>query len=364
MNGRIEQETLLVLDDSGEIVSIESNVKDIDSMAGVEYHNGMIVPGFVNCHSHLEYSYVKGMIPPGGGLPEFIRAIIEIKISAPVEESVMIDAASQWDAVMAAEGTVAIGDHNNNDYVYGVKEQSKIFYRTFVEMLDVEGETPDETFAVGMERVNKHHSLNLDATMVPHANYTMADRLIALSGGEATSDKGVKVDGIVSVHFKESIAMAGEGERETTINNISAERDNILLVHCIYASKEDIAYAKAKFGDKMTVVVCPMSNLYIENSIADIDMILEQGVRLTVGTDSLSSNTTLSMIEEVKTLIARGYSQEQVLGWATHNGAIALGIDSWAGDLAAGKRPGIVLIDNIDPTTGAITEASRSKRIA
>ncbi len=364
IGGEIIKNVIVELDGEGKIISIEKEVSNIDSHSNTEYHNGMLVAGFVNCHCHLEYSYVKGMIPPGGGLPEFIRSIIEIKIAAKTPESTMISEAQKWDKVMASEGVVAVGDHNNNDYVYGVKEQSQICYKTFVEMYDFDGKSSDETFAIGMERVAEHKRRGLDASIVPHANYTMEQRLIGLTGGEKVSDKGIKADGILSIHFKESVAMAGENELSEVVPNLSAERDSILLVHSIYASRDDIKTAKAKLGERMCVVVCPMSNLYIENNIADIDMMLEEGVNITIGTDSLSSNTTLSMLEEVKTLVARGYSLEQTLGWATQNGANALCIADWAGDLKEGLRPGVVLIDGIDFASKSLTEASRAKRLA
>ncbi len=363
--GSLIKNPIITLSDDGEIVAVEANVDNIDSHAGVEFYSGVLIPGMVNSHSHLEYSYVEGMIPQGGGLPVFISSIINIKQTDNTTDSEKSAKAQYIDSAMWSDGVTAVGDHNNNDYVYDVKEKSNIYYHSLVELFDMDGMSGDEAFHWGVDRANVHHSKGLAATVIPHATYTMDDRILSLCGGSATSDKGVKADGVLSVHFKESVEMAGEQESGRIFESISPERDSIMLVHSIYASTSDIDRAKEVYGDKLTVVTCPLSNIYIEDNITDIEYLRQSGVRIAIGTDSLSSNRVISMVDEMKVLQERypNIDLAEILKWATLGGAEALCIDSWAGSVEVGKRPGLVNITGVDLDTMKLTSDSKSKRI-
>lgn len=340
-------------------------MRDIDSRADVEFYNGVLIPGMSDCHCHIEYSYVKGMIARGGGLPEFIRSIIEIKRMGTLTDDEKCAPALAWSRKMEHEGVIAVGDHNNNDYVYPVKEDSGIFWRTFVELFDVDGQSADETFLQGLARMERHRSLGIPATVIPHACYTMDDRLMALTGGAAVAHCGARADGIVSIHYKESVELGGADERARVLASLGAGRDGILLVHCIYADEGDIDCMTDKFGGKVTVVPCPRSNIYIEGRLPDLDMLRRKGVRIALGTDGLSSNEVLSVVEEMKCVQENmpHIPLDEVIGWATLNGAEALGIDSWAGSIEEGKRPGLVLLENVDMHAMRLTAESRGLRL-
>lgn len=345
-------------DNKGAILAIEREVKDLDSRSGVEYFNGVLMAGMVNCHCHLEYSYVKGMIARGGGLPQFISSIIDIKYNRPIEESEKVAMAQKWDDVMYKNGITAIGDHNNNDYVTDIKLKSSIFYQTFIELYDADGQEAALTFAQGEARAAQQRAKGLSTSVVPHATYTLADDLVALIGGE-------KNKGILSTHFKESFVLGGENEADRMIGLISEKHDSILFVHAIYATDEEIKNAKAKFGDKLTVAPCPLSNIYIEERLPDYEMLMKNGVRIAIGTDGLSSNEKLSILEEMK-CIQQHYPAielETLIGWATKNGAEALCINDWAGTIEVGKAPGLVVIDNVDFVSMKLTDSSTVTRI-
>ncbi len=363
-SGRLLNRAVVSLDDDGVVTSVEENVEDIDSICGVEFYNGILIPGMVNCHCHLEYSYVKGMIPPHKGLPVFIDSIIDIKKRNEVSDEQKTASADIWDDVMYNEGITAVGDHNNNDYVYSVKKKSRIHYHSFVELFDMDGKSAEETFRWGLDRVKTSLQYGIEATIAPHADYTMEERLIRLTGGEDALEDGTRADGLCSVHFKESVVLGGPDERRLILGSISDRRDGVLLVHCIYATEEDISAAREKFGDKLTVVPCPLSNLYIEQRLPDIEMMKRLGVRIALGTDSLSSNTVLSMVEEMRCLQEHlNLPLTEVVKYATENGAVALGIDSWAGTVEVGKRPGLVLLSGVDPETMRLTEKSKGRRL-
>lgn len=349
---------IVEVDAAGVIVGIERDVENMDGRAGVEYFSGLLIPGMVNCHCHLEYSYVKGMIARGGGMPKFISSIIDIKYNRPIAESEKIAMASKWDDVMYKNGITAVGDHNNNDYVTDVKLKSKIYYHTFVELYDADNQDALTTFQEGAKRAQEQRDLGLTTSVVPHATYTIADDLLALIGGSENK-------GVLSTHFLETVELGGEGEADRMIRAISEKRDGVMFVHAIYANREVMSKAVAKYGEKLTVAPCPLSNEYIENRLADYDMLMKSGVRIAIGTDGLSSNDRLSILEEMK-CIQNYYPAiplQKVLEWGTINGAEALTIADWAGSIEVNKKPGLVLIDNVDIGSLKLTDASTATRI-
>jgi cytosine/adenosine deaminase-related metal-dependent hydrolase len=109
---------------------------------------------------------------------------------------------------------------------------------------------------------------------------------------------------------------------------------------------------------------CPNANLYIENRLPDYRVFLDTGARVSIGTDSLTSNWQLSILEEMKT-IARYQSYvpfDTLLRWATLNGAEALGFDDTLGSLDPGKTPGLLLLQDLTPAFGLKPE-TRVRRI-
>ena len=350
---------------NGEIVAIERNVENLDSCAGVEYFSGILSAGFVNCHCHLEYSYVKGMISPGGGMGKFISSIIDIKYNRPISESAKIEMAEKYDKVMFQNGISAVGDHNNNDYVTDIKRESNIYYHTFVELYDADNQDAETTFYDGVKRAEVQRELGLKTSVVPHATYTLSDDLVAMIGGEKPTSKGDVNGGILSTHFLESVKLGGENEVDRMIGAISSEHDSVLLIHAIYAKKEDIEKAQNKFGERLTVSPCPLSNLFIEERLPDYKMLIDSGVRIAIGTDGLSSNEKLSIIDEMR-CVQENYPDiaiDTLLKWSTINGAEALAIDSWAGSIEVGKKPGLILLENIDLQSMKLSAESSVTRL-
>ncbi len=339
---------LIKVGEDGTILSVGTFEKgSLDD--SVERFEGLLIPGLVNAHSHVEYSFVEGRIAEGGGLPRFIESIIETKYKSNVTVEERAAAAVKIDEAMSREGIVAVGDHNNNDYVYALKEQSSVYYHSFVELYDVDNQDDDTTFEQGLARQAEHTSRGLVASVVPHACYTLSDGLLGRCGGALSSAKGAKAEGVLSVHYKESVVMGGDSESDRVFAALSPERSSI-LVHAIYATKEDIDRAQALLGDKLTVALCPLSNYYIESRMADVEMLRRKGVRLALGTDSLSSNRVISMVAEIEKMqeVYPALDLTEIVDYATINGARALEIDSWAGTIEVGKRPGLVNIAQFD----------------
>ena len=130
-----------------------------------------------------------------------------------------------------------------------------------------------------------------------------------------------------------------------------------LFVHNTLTQADDIAAAQA-WNPQIYWATCPNANLYIENRLPNYRLFVEAGARMTVGTDSLTSNWQLSILEELKTL--HRYQSwlpfELLLRWATRNGAEALGFADSLGTLSVGKKPGVLLLQGVE---GASPETFR-----
>jgi cytosine/adenosine deaminase-related metal-dependent hydrolase len=138
---------------------------------------------------------------------------------------------------------------------------------------------------------------------------------------------------------------------------------HILLVHNVCLKQDDIDAAK-KVMNNVYWAVCPLSNIFIHNALPPIPLMVENSLAITVGTDSLSSNDDLSMIRELECLHKNfpEVSMNDIFKWASLNGARFLSKDTEMGSLAAGKKPGIILVTDVDKG-GCVTASSLTKRI-
>src|SRR4030095_1765949 len=118
-----------------------------------------------------------------------------------------------------------------------------------------------------------------------------------------------------------------------------------LFIHNTLTSSEDIKAAQA-WNKNVFWATCPNANLYIENRLPTYSSFLETNANVTIGTDSLTSNWQLSILEEMKTISKyQSYIPfDTLLKWATLNGAKALGMEGNLGSLEIGKRPGVLLL--------------------
>jgi len=141
---------------------------------------------------------------------------------------------------------------------------------------------------------------------------------------------------------------------------------SIIFVHNAVTSAEDIAFAKlqtANYQLSTFFCLCPNANLYITNTLPDVTMLISQQCDIVLGTDSLASNDQLNILEEIKAL-QRNFPQVELatmLKWATSNGSIALQMNDDLGSFEKTKKPGIVLISEMNGMN--LTGRSKARRI-
>ncbi len=372
---------VVTVDDNGSIIDVSPPPAPSSGGHTAERHEGIIVPGFVNTHCHLELSHLKGQISEGIGLPGFISQIIPKRGQSSVEE--IKAAIVKAEEEMLRNGIVAVGDISNADHSFEQKKKENIRYHTFIEAFDLNQEKAKSAFdlAVGLTS-----SISpLPSSIVPHAPYSVSGKLmeyidnlkqplLSIHNQESVSENEMFLSGTGSL----AEMMRGAGVDVETKSRAKSsllftfggllESQKIILVHNTFTSKQDIELLGAYLqGGEQEVVLClcPRANLYIENRLPDIPMFMNSGMKLTLGTDSYASNWSLSILEEMK-VIAKQFPEipfEQLITWATRNGAEALGFENELGSIEKGKRPGLNLITGLDLNKMQLSENAKVKRL-
>lgn len=354
---------VLVTDPAGVIVAL---VEELDGGSGVEHLDGILCPGFVNAHCHLELSHLKNQIPKKSGLVEFLLQVVQKR---KLDESKILHAIAQAEDEMIQNGIVAVGDICNNALTLVQKDRGRLHYHNFVEATGFVPASATERFDACVRVLDRLRNegpagtckKQLPATINPHAPYSVSPELFALINDYPDNN-------LLSIHNQESDAendffKKGTGDLRKLYQNLGVDisffeapglsslqswlphftkEQSIILVHNVCTSSSDMEF----INPRHFFCLCPNANLYIGDRLPDVPLLLKYNRNLVIGTDSLASNDQLCILEEVKTL-QHAFPQLELatlLQWATSNGSRALQMDKELGSFEKGKQPGLVLI--------------------
>lgn len=350
---------VLVRDQQGQkldIINLEEAGGDL------RYVAGLIHPGFVNAHCHVELSHLKDAVPQHTGLVPFLLQVVTKRDRDPDHKNRCIAAAIRE---MEEDGIIAVGDICNTTDSLELKQQSGIHWQNFIEVLSMtDSSAPDRLAHYGsvLEAFDGGHVGR--SSLSPHASYTVSARAFNMIN-DATEGR------LISIHNQETPAedhlyetgdseflklyeLFGLSQSPFPVTGKSSIRSylpffnkgqTIMLVHNSFMPAEDVEWANdyaKKAGIRLVYCFCVNANLYIENKLPPLHQFMDAGCRMVIGTDSYSSNTELKVSHEIATILSRYPSIPigTVLQWATTNGAETLGIGSrWV--------TGSKLIDNL-----------------
>ncbi|MEG1413536.1 MAG: amidohydrolase family protein [Mucinivorans sp.] len=377
-NGVLQESLVVSFDENGVVLAVEPvDRSTLDATPSLEYYDGILIPGMTNAHCHLELSYLKGQIAEGSMLDGFVRSITQIRGQWTVDEQVQ--AAKLNDHFMWSEGVQAVGDISNGTASFPAKVDSRIKYYTFAEYFNMPPDDQAEAyFAEKTANVAPARELGLAISPSPHSTYMVSDKLFKMSAGSER----------LSIHFMETATemelfdkaggmyrlMVDEwgmkpdflyyGSHPARLVGSLPSDVPLLLIHNTQCKRADIEQVIAHFTN-VTFVLCPRSNYYIERAFPPAELMYQMGVRVALGTDSLTSNHSLSMVEEIKWLSQNNphIPLSAILSWATAGGARALGFEQELGSFTVGKRAGAVLLENIDFNTLKTTNQTTSRRL-
>jgi len=365
----IDPDSVLEVGEDGRILNI---LKDADP-AVVTHYEGTICPGFVNAHCHLELSHMRGVIPEGTGLIPFLQAVTGKRGQFTDDEKRLARKAAYEE--LYRNGVNGLGDIANSADTLDLREYGNILMHTFVECLGF-SPSPAERLKYSIGVLNQFQDQRLvqgkhRQSLSPHAPYSVSpalfslidaqdpETILSIHNQEAAAENQYFIDktGPVNDLFKgfgidDSFFTAGGTSSLKQYLPLLNASHPLILVHNTFSSSDDILFAE-NHSDQIFWCLCPAANQYIEQRLPDLTLFNSISDHICIGTDSLASNSQLSILAELQ-LLKRAFSTldwEELLRWGTWNGAFALKMDMHIGSLAAGKKPGILHIPNLNDGT-------------
>jgi len=355
---------IITTGDDGTIISIENTGGELKETRDIEFCNGVIIPGFVNCHCHLELSHMRGAIPRGTGLAGFLTRLQKIRNNDP---GIIESSAAEADRELYNEGVVLCADICNTPVTFGIKKTSPVRYINFLEVFATDPGKAESKMKEILKLAEDSERDNLPFYIVPHTAYTVSMTLFKLLKEKTNRNRVSSIhfmetrgeDTFVSQHsgpLIESLKEAGmlpeklETPRDivSAIMNEVTQSGTLILVHNTYADRRTIKQISER-ADTFWCL-CPLSNIYIENRLPPADLLASEKCNIVCGTDSLASNTKLSILSELK-LLQENFPHlplDELIRWATINGARALGEDDNFGKIEPGMKPGLLLLQDVD----------------
>jgi len=381
-------EKVLITDEKG---IIETILDEKEAGENIQQLNGILSPGFINCHCHLELSHMRGLIPEETGLVDFVFKVVNER-HLPEEE--ILDAIRIAEDEMLANGIVAVGDICNNTLTLAQKQKQRLAYYNFIEVTGWLPSVAQTRFERSLEFYDAFKQLQtpnskLQTSLSPHAPYSVSDPLWNLIS-PYFDQKTVTIHN-QETDFEDALFQKNEGDftRMYGMMNMDAsffkptgksslqsyfhklnKAKQVLLVHNTFTKEEDVAFASLESGmgsrlsrEELFYCLCLNANQYIEQAVPPVEMFRRNNCQLVIGTDSLASNWSLNIVDELKTITKHFPSVpvHELLQWATLNGAKALQMDDQLGSFEKGKRPGIVLLSGLQ--NNQLTTLSSSKRL-
>lgn len=351
----IEQGGLAIEDDT--IVAVDTAVnlqEQYDSQETFSFPDQVLMPGFVNAHTHIPMSLLRGLnddlrldvwlgylmpLERHFVTPEFVRLGTRLACAEMIRSGITAFADMYYFEEEIAEETAVIG-------MRALLGQTVIVFPT------PDSETYEDALALCQKFIEgwNGHPL-IQPAIAPHAWYTAVPELT-----QACADMAIKYDVPIHTHIAETALEAANCQQQhhmpvvTWVSQQDLLKTKLLAAHCVHINETEMfALKQANAG----VAHCPSSNLKLASGIAPIGKMVEMGLNVGIGTDGPASNNDLDMVEETRlaALLAKTATNNpttlparQTLELATIGGARAIHMGDVTGSLEVGKRADLILI--------------------
>lgn len=324
---------------------------------------GLLLPGMINAHCHLELSHTQGLIEQKTGLSSFLQEISKI-IPQKIADEKIQQAIKKALKDMSQSGTVAVGDICNTAKTITVKKESEIYFHNFIECIAIKETDVSRRFDE-YQLVFNLFKKEFESSLALHTPYTCHEKLyrlvnehsnfITIHNQECEAEnllfarQAGKFDDFYKHFGLDKKEIIQEHTRKSSFENsqrIFKRSTKKLFVHNTYTQESDLQYA----DENSWFCFCPKANLYIENSLPNMPIFTEFQDKIVLGTDSLASNDALNILSEVKT-IQDNFPEiplKNILQWATINGAHLFGLEKEFGSFEVGKKPKFVHVEAFD----------------
>lgn len=349
--------------------------------------NAVILPGLVNAHTHLELTGLHGRLLPARSFTEWAAGLLALR---PTLDRTFFDASSMEGAgTLLRSGVTCVADITSSGASLGPLKALGLRGIVFQEVLGLDPEQATERLSAAEEAVR---SLALEASgsllsvgLSPHAPYSLSEPLL-----EGCADLLRRSNIPATIHLAESpeeVAYIGLGlgpiasdllpavGRHAPSHRILGESptaflarlgllsERLMAVHAVHLGGSDLELL-TQHG--VALALCPRSNSHLRVGTAPLPRYLASRLRVGLGTDSLASNETLSLWDEMRFALALydgAVTPQQVVTMCTLGGASALGMTAQIGSLEPGKRADVIALaidhlEDADPYGSLVRQAS------
>lgn len=338
---------------------------DLHASPVIDHGDAVICPGFINAHTHLELTLLAGKIPPSPDFVDWLKRLIGLLAAQPATLENVAEAVNLGIAQSLAAGVTSIGDITRRPaWSRGPLGGSPIRAVSFGEVI-----------AMGRGRIQLRERLEAAASIEcqtnrlhigisPHSPYTVEP-----DGLRACADRGRRMNAPLCIHlaetaeealftqsrsgrFAEFLQEMGIGDEDIPTSGCTPVElcratgglgRRTIVAHGNYVSDADIAII-ADSG--ASVAYCPRTHHAFGHPPHPFREMLRAGINVCIGTDSLASNPSLSILDELRFLHERhpDVATHELMAMGTIGGAAALGYADECGSLTVGKAADIVVI--------------------
>ncbi len=340
-----------------------TGINNHESFQVINLGNAVIVPGLINTHTHLELTHLHNVINYNSIFTDWIRQLVDIKKNWTEKEYRL----SIADGIKRSleSGTSTVVDITRNGLALGELILSNIRKTLFFEIIDFNPDTASNTidcFKGQVENITPNDLLTIG--VFPHAPYTVSKELYKCCKN-SSSKLGIRIATHIS-ETKDEVEFLTRGTGPFVsllkdfdmlkkwkhpgrrpidyLKNIGFLKKGCILVHCNFLTDNEIGLIEKS---ESTVVFCPRSHKYFQHTDHPFLELRDRKINIALGTDSLASNDSLSILDEMKYL-REHYNEvkpQEIFYMGTIAGAIALGMNDSIGRLEPGYNADIAVVE-------------------
>lgn len=360
------QNAAVHVSDPGRILRVEPwNDQQASSETDViDWGPAMIMPGLVNAHAHLELTSLGNQLIQFSSFTDWIVQLVSRRRAWTDED--FLNSTREGIQRSITAGTTLVADISSSATDWGAIERHKLRRVIFKEVMGLSSSQAGEIISRLQNLWNQAEPKNLLSYGVsPHAPYTTSPELYRQAAGLARSRRILLTTHVAETRSELEFLRTGAGEFRDFLNVMSAlpaewnppgltpiaYLDSLgvlgpssLLAHCNYVDTESIGRI---LSSRSSVVFCPRSHHFFGHEEHPVRQLLDSGVNVALGTDSLASNTSLSMIDEMRFLFEKrkDLKAEEIFRAATLNGAAALNFGGSLGRLRQGYLADMTVLE-------------------
>jgi len=344
----------LIIDD-GNIVEISATQSGDESLDLSDY---LLMPGFVNAHSHISLTALEKKLSPSDSFADWIRALIPL--NSALDNESRVQGIRSGAEVMRRSGVTALGDYVADPELLTLIGDLGFRSVLFLETIGFQSEKAQELCKKAEEVLMRGNLSSIcQLGLAPHAPYSVSPDLFRSLGHLAQQYHCPVSCHVAEIKEEGRFLVLGDDSLEELLKERSAWDpkwqppykspmqylsslgilDRLIAVHCNFVS-DDLDLMAEK---KVSAAFCPQSSEWFgRKNLMPVRALLDRGITVALGTDSLASSNSLNFLDELRMAdkLLPDVSRKEILTMATCGGAEALGLQ--CGTLASGQKADLI----------------------